>query len=280
MLSTAIRPPPETVGNLLLWNPPSVKVESGFPASQTRILYKNEPEYLLMPLRFVFESIHEEVAHKGKSGNAIRTGRSFTQKHGKRRKEMRMTGRSVTGHFGLTERRAVNFSVPSLNANVGKLFVTSAAHEELKSDGETLLVDRGLAAPGTAPATGRCGIDAIDDLIFSAELLEPGWDCADAVAPNEEALRDAYFASYALSEETVEPEVEVDVEMGTLRLIWTSPNGRRSFALVFKGQGKVIGVFTCLDGTKHAPWSLPATNDVCLAIRLEDPLIENVLLGK
>jgi hypothetical protein len=280
MPSSAVVTQSGTAGGPPVWPLTSVIGGGALPNFESKILYKSEPGHLLMPLRFSFEPIRDEVTLKGFSSEAMREKRSFPQKHGKRRKQMRGTGRIVTNYVGPIQTRAVNSSIPSLNANIGKLFLTPATNEGLRSDGRTLLVDRGLPAPGNDPRKERHGIRVIDDLIFSAELLEPGWECPEALAPSGDILRDAYLASCALPAETVEPEVEVDIEVGTLRLIWTSPNGRRSFALVFRGTGKVIGVFTCLDGTDYETWSLPVAKDVGLAIRFEDTLVESVLFGK
>jgi hypothetical protein len=73
------------------------------------------------------------------------------------------------------------------------------------------------------------------------------------------------------------PEVEVDQEDGSVHLIWSSKDKRRSFLLAFNGNGSVIGALSCLDGLKYTPWAFSVSAETAIASRLSDDAVEGLL---
>ena len=128
--------------------------------------------------------------------------------------------------------------------------------------------------PQTSPAP-----IAVDKIIIFLERLVDGWAGEESVAPKESAIRDLLAISYFLPPSSRMPEIEVDPDDGGVSLIWTAINKRRSFALIFNGNNKVVGTMACLDGYRYIPWSHFADQEVRISIELEHEVIMSLVVS-
>ena len=128
---------------------------------------------------------------------------------------------------------------------------------------ETLIQNSAKTLSSTVPL-------AVDRLIIFLERVPPEWAGPGTAPPSVEALADVLAVSYFISPQSTMPEIEVDPDSGGVSLIWTRKDKRRSFALIFDGDHRVVGTMACLDGGSYKPWALAVDQEVQIAMRLED----------
>ena len=129
----------------------------------------------------------------------------------------------------------------------------------------------------SAKALSSAGPLAVDRLIILLERLPAEWAGPGTSPPSVEAVADVLTVSYLISPLSKMPEVEVDPDSGSVSLIWTRRDKRRSFALMFDGDRRVIGTIACLDGGQYVPWSLAVDQEVQIAARLENSDVAELL---
>lgn len=107
--------------------------------------------------------------------------------------------------------------------------------------------------------------------------LQPGWAGPGSAAPNDSMLRDLLTVSYAVPPGALAPDVEVDPDDGAITLLWTSYPRQASFALIFNGGARVLGVLAARDGTDYEPWALSVERERELAYKLESDDLLGIL---
>lgn len=116
----------------------------------------------------------------------------------------------------------------------------------------TLLVGNFLEFHDLGYWLGRQRAWALTDLVSGLKKLEGGWAGEDSLAPKESVLADIASALGRISWQLTEPEAEVDCD-GSVALLWC--HGEQTFALTFKGGGKVIGTMSP-QARGYEPWAL------------------------
>jgi hypothetical protein len=116
-----------------------------------------------------------------------------------------------------------------------------------------------------------------DRIIFALETTEKNWAGPGSMPPLQSAIDDFISIAYLLQSNYRMPEVEVDQEDGSVHLIWSSKDKRRSFLLAFNGNGRVIGALSCLDGLKYTPWAFSVSAETAIASRLSNDAVEGLL---
>lgn len=116
-----------------------------------------------------------------------------------------------------------------------------------------------------------------DRIIFALETTEKNWAGPGSMPPLQSAIDDFISMAYLLQHNYRMPEVEVDQEDGSVHLIWSARNNRRSFLLAFNGNGRVIGALSCLDGLEYKPWAFSVSDEIAIASRLADDVVERLL---
>jgi hypothetical protein len=119
----------------------------------------------------------------------------------------------------------------------------------------------------------------VDRLIIFLERMSAGWAGPCTFPPSAQTVEDVLAVSYLVGPLSKMPEVEVDPDSGSVSLIWTRRDKRRSFALMFDGDRRVIGTMACLDGGEYVPWSLAVDREVQIAAHLEDADVAELLAG-
>jgi hypothetical protein len=116
-----------------------------------------------------------------------------------------------------------------------------------------------------------------DRIIFALETTEKNWAGPGSMPPLQSAVDDFISIAYLLQSNYRMPEVEVDQEDGSVHLIWSAKNNRRSFLLAFNGNGRVIGALSCLDGLEYTPWAFSVSAEIAIASRLAVDAVEGLL---
>jgi len=138
---------------------------------------------------------------------------------------------------------------------------------------EALIQNSAKTLSPTGPLT-------VDRLIIFLERVPTEWAGPGTVPPSIQAIADVLAVSYLITPLSTMPEIEVDPDSGGVSLIWTRKDKRRSFALLFDGDHRVVGTMACLDGGNYKPWGLSVDQEVQIAMRLEDPDVMALLAAQ
>jgi hypothetical protein len=121
-------------------------------------------------------------------------------------------------------------------------------------------------------------VGPVPNILDALKNTLDGWAGSGSLAPSRTAIEDFIVVSKVFGKSYRMPEIEVDTETGDIDLIWAAANYRRTFTMIFNGNGKVIGVLTCLDGKiQHDPWSLCVRDGVSILDRLNDSAVKELL---
>jgi hypothetical protein len=115
---------------------------------------------------------------------------------------------------------------------------------------------------------------SLEVIVTQLARLNDGWAGPGSVAPSEAVLNDALAVSSCLPPNVQPPETEVDAEDGCVTLIWKGEKSVQFFAIIFSGNGAVMGVAP--NQANYKPWRLPVSDELGIVSKLED----DVALGQ
>jgi hypothetical protein len=143
-----------------------------------------------------------------------------------------------------------------------------------------VFIDATASLPGTVTAgdfsrafrewcTSR-SVTVADRVASELGRLRPEWAGPGSVSPSKELIQQVELVLDRLPSEAPMPHIEVEEEDGSVALRWIGSNKKRSFSLVFRGNGRVTGVLATVDPPQSKSWSAQVTDEIRIASEFED----------
>lgn len=118
-----------------------------------------------------------------------------------------------------------------------------------------------------------------DRVVAELEKLSDGWAGEGSLAPTPATIQDVDLVLSALPASSIMPDIEVDDDDGVVTLRWMTTQQTKSCALVFRGDGRVTGVFSTIDPPRSTAWSANVRDDTKIAIALDELSVREVITG-
>lgn len=118
-----------------------------------------------------------------------------------------------------------------------------------------------------------------DHVVLELGKLENGWAGKGSAAPSRKIIEEIAAVMDLLPKNIAMPSIEVEEEDGMVSLRWIAVNGQRSFSLTCQGTGRVTGVVSTVDPPLSKPWSAAVSDDVKIALKLEDQIASGIFAG-
>jgi hypothetical protein len=147
-----------------------------------------------------------------------------------------------------------------------------------------VFIDAWTSRPVTVPGKATAGellrvprewctsraLTVADRITSELGRLRPEWAGPGSVSPSQELIQQVEFVLDRLPLKASMPQIEVEEEDGSVALRWIAPNKKRSFSLVFRGNGRVTGVLATVDPPQSRSWSAQVTDEIRIASEFED----------
>jgi hypothetical protein len=154
----------------------------------------------------------------------------------------------------------------------------SSSLQELVLD----ISDEQRALAGMANAAGHIESGSVgwqsevDRIVVELGRLDEGWASEEALVPSPQAIKDFEKVANLLPHNTKMPEIEID-DGGSLNIRWLDLSNRRSFSLIFKGNGRVIATFS--PSGNYQPWDLDVFRELDILKKISEKIIISVICG-
>jgi hypothetical protein len=142
-----------------------------------------------------------------------------------------------------------------------------------------VFIDAWTSRPVTVPGKATAGellrvpsraLTLADRITSELGRLRPEWAGPGSVLPSQELIQQVELVLDRLPLKASMPQIEVEEEDGSVALRWIAPNKKRSFSLVFRGNGRVTGVLATVDPPQSKSWSAQVTDEIRIASEFED----------
>ncbi|MGY3035923.1 hypothetical protein ACVIIV_005093 [Bradyrhizobium sp. USDA 4354] len=185
---------------------------------------------------------------------------------------LQTTARSLRPGLGLARDRYLSGSLSTCSQGVGKSGWMVIGYLPSGSEQQLYLVEAKDEKPLFAPAQ-----TVADKIVRELGRVRDGWAGPGTVAPSKRVLADVETVAMRLPLNLKTPLIDIDEEDGSVALRWIAADKESSFSLVFRGNGKVLGVLATIEPPRSVSWSLGVREEVQIAFKLDENLVRNLI---
>jgi hypothetical protein len=182
------------------------------------------------------------------------------------------TARSLRPGLGLARDPYLSGSFSTCSQGVGKSGWMVIGHFPIGSEQQLYLIEAKDEKLPFAPAQ-----TVADKIVRELGRVKDGWAGPGTVAPSKRVLADVETVAMRLPLNLKTPTIDIDEEEGSVALRWIAADKESSFSLVFRGNGKVLGVLATIEPPRSVSWSLGVREEVQIAFKLEENLVRNLI---
>jgi hypothetical protein len=153
-------------------------------------------------------------------------------------------------------------------------FITQPAPE---ASNATALLSGSFALGANLTTLSANGATIADRVALELYRLENGWAGSGSIAPSDHIIEDVGAVLDRLPSNASMPHIEVEEDDGSVALRWIASDKLSSFALVFQGNGSVIGVSATINPPRSTSWTAKVSDEIRLAAAFENAPTYEVL---
>lgn len=118
-----------------------------------------------------------------------------------------------------------------------------------------------------------------DRVARELESLKDGWAGAGSIAPSADIVSEIESVLDRFPSNALMPSIEVEEDDGSVAIRWIAADGASSFALVFRGRGKVVGISATANPPRSVSWVADVSDEIRLARVFEEASTYKIITG-